>query len=233
MRAIGLWATLMLALGAVACSEDVDSTDVKTSGVYAEMSVVATGNGQSKLTVDLRVGGVSSNTHLDVKGTDSLTATDGTTTKTLSQSGNVYTATFDVEAAGTQFTVNFNRPDDKSAPNSSVTLPAPFAVAGLVANSTVSRAQGFTATWTASTDPMRWTLDGDCIFPDSDSMSADAGQIAITPSNFDVTSGNEQTTCPAKFCLERTRTGTIDPAFGEGGVITATQQRCVNFSSAP
>ena len=238
MRAIGLWATLMLALGAVACSEDVDSTDVKTSGVYADMSVVATGDGRSKLTVDLRVGGASSNTHLDVKGTDSLTANDGTTTKTLTQSGNVYTATFDGDAADKKFTVIFNRPDDKSAPNSWVTLPAPFAIAGVAAGATVSRAAGFTATWaasTASTDRMQWTIDSDaggCLFANSKSIS-DAGQTVITASDFSVHSGEEQATCNANFCLDRTRDGALDPAYGEGGKINATQKRCVAFMSAP
>jgi hypothetical protein len=231
MRATGLWATLTLALGAAACSEDVDSTDVKTSGVYAEMSVVATGKGQSDVTADLRVGGANSNTHLDLKAADKLSATVGTTTKTLSQSGNVYKTTFDGDAADSKVTVAFTRGvEDTSAPNSSVTLPAPFTVAGIAG--TVSRQVGFTATWAQSTDPMRWTLDGDCLFIKTDSIS-DAGQTVIGTSDFSVQSGKEQETCNATFCLERTRQGTIDPAFGEGGVISAVQRRCVAFLSAP
>ncbi len=231
MRANGVWAILTLALGAVACGEDVDSTDVKTSGVYAIMSVTATGNGQSEVSMDLRVGGANSNTHLDLKAGDQLTATVGTTTKTLGQSGYVYKTTFDAEAADTKFVVAFTRANDTSAPNSSVTLPAPFTVAGIGA--TVSRAEGLTATWAKSSDPMSWRLDGDCLFLKSGSMAADAGAVTLAPTDFSPLSGKETATCPAKLCLDRTRSGAVDPAYGEGGTATAVQSRCVSFSSAP
>jgi hypothetical protein len=236
MRAIGLWVTLTLALGAVACSEDVDSTDVKTSGVYAVMSTIADDSGQSKVTVDLKVGGSNSNTHLDLKAEDKLTATVATTTKTLSQNRNVYETTFDGQAEGTVFVVAFTRgADDKSAPNSTMTLPAPFTVGGITAGQTVSRQTGFTATWTLSTDAMQWTIDSPasgCLFLASKPIS-DTGQTVITAADFSVHSGEEQATCNATFCLERTRKGALDPAYGEGGVINATQKRCVAFNSAP
>jgi hypothetical protein len=233
MRLIGFWATLAAALGAMACSEHVDSTDVRTSGVYADMSVHASGNGKSDVQVDLLVGGSNSNTHLVLKGADKLTATVGTVSRVLSKSGNVYATTFDGEAAETQFVVSFTRgPDDTSAPNSSVTLPEGFIIGGIA--QTVSRQVGFTATWQAGTkgEPVTWVLRGDCLVAQAGSIS-DAGQTVIPASRFVAAASQEQATCNASFCLERDRQGTIDPAFGEGGVFGATQNRCAAFLSAP
>lgn len=235
MRSNPFGLVALVALSASACTENVDSTDVKTSGVYAEMSVLAQGNGSSEVSAGLKVGGSNSNTYLEMKGPDSLSATVGTSTKTLSKSGNFYKTTFPVDAADTSFVVAFNRgPDDESAPNSTVTLPAPFTIAGIATGASISRAAGFTATWQAETpaDPMRWTLDGDCMFSANKSIS-DTGTVTIVAADFSMHSGEEQTTCAATFCVDRTRTGTIDSAFGEGGSIDSSQHRCVAFSSTP
>ena len=233
MRLLVSLATSVVALGGLACSQQVDSTDVRTTGIYADMLVRAAGNGKSDVQVDLRVGGASSNTHLAIKGTDKLTATSGAVTKVLGKSDNVYVTTFDGDAADTPFTVAFTRgPDDISAPNSSVTLPEPFTIAGIA--QTVSRQVGFTATWQAGTkgEPMIWVLKGDCLVAQAGSFS-DAGQTVVSPSQLVPQVGQEAATCNASFCLERDRSGTLDPAFGEGGVITAAQNRCAAFLSAP
>jgi hypothetical protein len=234
MRFTKITLALLAVVAAAGCgTEDVDSTGVKTKVVYAEMEVTATGNGSSTVKVDLRVG-KDSNTYLDLKGDDELVATAAGTSKKLSQSGNSYKTTLPVEAADTEIVIAFNRGDeDTDAPNSSVLLPAPFVLAGVSSGATVSRADGFTVTWEASTanDPMRWTLDGDCMFATSKSIS-DAGQVAIVTKDFNLHNDKEQETCTATFCVERSRTGAVDAAY-EDGMINAVQSRCVSFSSAP
>jgi hypothetical protein len=62
---------------------------------------------------------------------------------------------------------------------------------------------------------------------------ADAGKTVLSASQFVPQAGEEQSTCNASFCLERERPGSLDPAYGEGGVIKATQRRCAAFLSAP
>jgi len=225
----------VFAVGLAACTEDVDSTDVRTSGVYADMEVLATGNGQSEVTVGLKVGGTNSNTFLELDGEDELVASADGQNRNLTERGNYYEATFDTDAGGTEFKVAFNRgPEDTDAPDSHVTLPAPFELAGLDQGQTVSRADGFTLTWETSPDDddMRWELDGDCLFHESDGIS-DTGTVTISASDFDPHSGDEDTTCNARICVERSRRGSVDSAFGEGGVIEAIQRRCVSFESAP
>jgi hypothetical protein len=235
MRRIHGMVLMLSTAGLWACSEDVDSDDVRTSGVYAEMEVVAEGDGSSTVTVDLTVGGSNSNTHLEMAGEDELTATVGDETQTLRQRGNVYETTFGVDAEDTEFTVAFLRgAEDEGAPDSHVTLPAPFEITAPESGAAVSRAEGVVVTWEPSgaDDSMAYRLNGDCIFLESGDV-ADSGSLDLGPSDFDPHSGDEETTCSAELCIDRTRRGSLDPAYGEGGRIEAVQRRCVTFSSTP
>jgi hypothetical protein len=171
---------------------------------------------------------------MQMKGEDGLTATVGTETKTLGGGPEFYKTTFATDAEDTAFVIAFNRgPDDVDAPNSTVSLPAPFMIAGVAGE--ISRAAGFTATWTAATagDAMRWSIDGDCMFETNKSLTSDTGTVTVVLADFNMHSGDEQTSCAANFCVARNRKGTLDPAYGEGGVIDAEQQRCAAFTSAP
>src|SRR5690349_19932740 len=118
-------AVSLLAFG---CTESVESNDVRTSGIYPEITVTATGSGSSQLNVRLKVGGSNSNTFLDLKGNDRLEAkADDGAPKPLDGSGNGYQTTFPTDAEGTVFSVAFLRGEgDDDAPASTVTMPAPF-----------------------------------------------------------------------------------------------------------
>jgi hypothetical protein len=96
-------AVSLLAFG---CTESVESNDVRTSGVYPEIAVTATGNGSSQVRVRLKVGGNNSNTFLDLSGMDRLEATVGDDTNVLDEtSSDTYTTTFPTDAEGTEFTI--------------------------------------------------------------------------------------------------------------------------------
>ncbi|MBN2191946.1 MAG: hypothetical protein JW751_03955 [Polyangiaceae bacterium] len=233
MTRIQHFAIAVLGALAFACTEDVDSTDVRTSGVYAEMEVVAAGDGESRLTVRLSVGGDDSNTYLEMAGDDELVATDGDRERELGKSGTSYRTTFDTEAGGTEFTVSFNRgPDDDSAPDSHGTLPDPFEIDEVP--SRISRAESIVITYgpSDSDDDMEWSIDGDCMFRNGDDMS-DSGTLELSANDYDVVNDDEDESCTATLCFERSREGEIDPAFGEGGEFIAIQRRCVSFTSTP
>src|SRR5262245_21418092 len=124
------FAVLPVALMALACTESVESTDIRTSGIYPEIEVVSTNGTSSKVTVWLKVGGDDSNTYLELEGDDTLEATVDGETKTLDGSGDSYSATFNTAEEGAEFTIAFLRGDeDDSAPESVVTMPAPFDMA--------------------------------------------------------------------------------------------------------
>jgi hypothetical protein len=228
LSAFGLVASL------VGCTEDVDSTDVKTSGVYADIHVLADGDGSSTLTVGLKVGGSKSNTYLDLKGGDELVATAGdAASQELSQSGREYKATFDTEAGGTKIVVSFNRAEEESAPNSSVVLPDPFELEGIERGQKISRKDTLEITWDAAEESMSAELKGDCLTIESRSFS-DSGRFELEPALYDLSAGTEATeSCNATLCFDRSQSGKVDAAYGEGGKIVATQRRCVAFMSTP
>ena len=240
----------------VACGKTIDSTDLRTSGVSAEMSAVADGSGQTMVTADLRQGSGSS-THLDLKGSDELVAIAATgqsqkmTKVKPSDIANyyVYRASLAVETG--VVVVAFNRgPEDTSAPGSQATLPDPFTLAGVVPGQTVTRARGLTLTWTPvpGGGNMLWTrsgcLSGSGTIPDAGSLSFDdAGlasptlddppRIPLDAATLDAGATRPDggiASCAAQICLERSGSGLVDPAFGAGGSFVTTQRRCVAFT---
>jgi hypothetical protein len=228
------FAFLPVALLALACTESVESTDIRTTGIYPEIEVVATGDGQSEVTVWLKTGGSNSNTYLDLKGDDTLEVTVDGDTKTMDQSGDSYEATFDVDAGGTEFTIAFLRGDaDEDAPASVVTLPEPFEM--MLGASTASRAEDdLEYTWEPEGDGnLSWDLSGDCVSSDIGS-TPDDGTNGIAAGDIEPKfESDAEESCTAKLSLERAQKGTIDSAFTEGGNIVAKQVRSKSFTSTP
>lgn len=228
------FAFLPAALFALACTETVESTDIRTTGIYPEIEIIANGSGQSEVTVRLKVGGSNSDTFLDLKGEDTLEVTVDGDTKTLDQSGNDYRAAFDTDAGGTEFTIAFLRGDeDENAPESVVTLPEPFDL--VLGATTASRAEeDVEYTWDPpASGNVAWDLTGECI--DSTSGSTpDDGTNAIAAGDIEPKFMDDaEKSCTAKLVVGRSQKGTIDPAFTEGGSIVAKQIRADTFTSTP
>ncbi len=230
MRTI-IAAVSLLAFG---CTESVESEDVRTSGIYPEIAVTATGNGSSTVRVRLKVGGSNSNTFLDLKGMDTLKATADGTTKTLDGSGDTYQATFPTDAEGTEFTIAFMRGEmDDNAPASTVVMPAPFDMR-LSTTEAGRGADAVDVTWEppVSGSSIAWKLSGECIkldtgsTPDDGAYTMEAGSIETFESDMDKS-------CTANFEMTRSKSGTPDPAFTEGGSVVARHVRSQGFTSNP
>src|SRR6187549_863202 len=87
------WALLTLPLAALACTETVESSDIRTSGVYPEFRVVADGSGTSEASARLKVGGNDSNTFLDLQAGDRIEVSANGETRVLnSESDHRYSA---------------------------------------------------------------------------------------------------------------------------------------------
>lgn len=227
-----------MAVGA-GCSEDVDSSDVATDAIHANFRVTAEGDGTSHVIATLRVGGPNSNTYLDLTDYDSLVTFVNDTAKGMSQSGNAYSTSFPFEAEDTPYRVSFLRshpPDAEcagvSAPNSTVTLPGPFGITAPAQDEMVSRGDALTFTWSnaGASDAMSWSLDGICIQSMSDTIEDDNGAFTIPADNIMVV-GSANSACTATLRLYRSREGELDPNYGEGGNIFATQSRAVQFQT--
>lgn len=228
---LGVFGLVILALG---CKESVESTDIRTTGIYPEITVEAEGNGSSTVTVKLKVGGSNSNTFLDLTGGDTLEATVEGETKTLREtSDEVYSASFPVDAEGTEFLIAFLRTEeDESAPASVVELPAPFELE--VAPREASRA---TDDVELSWDPpgsgdLDWDMSGECIRRQFDELPDD-GTHVITADSIETSELDKDDSCTVTVQLERSQRGGIDEAFTEGGRIVAIQRRRGSFTSTP
>jgi hypothetical protein len=232
---LGFVSLLLSASLAAGCRQEVESTDIRTTGVYPVIDVTAEGSGTSRVLVKLKVGGLNSNTYLELTGPDRLTATGAGATKELDSSGGVsYAATFATEAAG-PFVVSFIRgPEDDSAPNSTVDLPEPFSLA-LGSASELSRATGdLVFTWTPG--PAAGVVDsslyGSCIDTIIETIPDD-GSATISHDRIHARDGASTESCTVTLTLARTDVGQVDPAFTEGGRVTASQVRTAAFTSAP
>jgi len=230
---------LCILIGAVLISgcSSTTSDNVTTEGINADIDVFANGSGRTFVDAELEVGDGLGGTSLQLVAGDRLTVTANGIQKTMTEDASIigrfrYEASFDFDDAGTMFTVSFSRNNGVNAPNSNVTLPEGFVVQSPQGNDVFSQADDV---------PIQWTPNGTTITPDIDvSLSCTTtGGVVFTASQDVATSGDTgvaslpiasvipigtlDTTrlCEGEVHFSRWRRGNLDPAYGEGGDITA------------
>lgn len=225
-------------LGSMACSSS-DSEDIRTSGMYANYTAVSDG-ASTRVTATLRVGGPTSTNFVKLSSGDSLVASSGSESQTLTETHLLeiysYVGTLSVNAEGSVINFNFDRSAaDEDAPNSNVTLPAEFSISAPTGGDQ-SRAQALTVTWapSGSSDTMTVSVDGDCLRHRTFDVTGDPGTFTLNAGQVEpLNSGSTGSSCSATIAVARRRNGSVDPAFGEGGLITGTQARTVSIRSIP
>ncbi|MFT5587321.1 MAG: hypothetical protein ACI9VR_004930 [Cognaticolwellia sp.] len=228
----------VLCLSPLMACESVSSSDVLTSGMYANLEVSADGSGSSRANAVLRVGGASSNVYVDLVDGDTLTVEQGGETVELEKSSvgefRDYNADFDVDVVDTEFDFAFLRDVDDGAPSSVISLPAQFEITGPEADATISRAEDLTFTWDGgSDDSMRYSMDGDCVFSEGETLEGDEGTYTIPGGVIESLDENEPETCTMELVLRRARSSAVDDGFGEGGTAEGVQVRRLKIVSAP
>jgi hypothetical protein len=220
------------------CSQ-VDSDAVRTSGMYADLSIEADGSGGTLTRASLRVGGSSSNTFINLSGGDALVTRVGAASYPMVRQealGTVwYQAVPPVDSANTAFRISLLRDNDISAPNSDVTLPAPFTITSPAPGSEFSRNSAVTITWSGAgaADPLTWQVTGDCIDSRYGNQAADIGTLTIPAGGITPRTNQGAASCTATIRFYRTRAGVVDPAYGEGGELYARQTRFITILSRP
>lgn len=237
-------AAVLLAAALAGC-EQIQSQDIATHGIYADLSADGQGTGVTWVSAELRAGGDLSNVSVDLGPCDRLTATLAAVERTMARRDDVlgrvwYEATFSGEPEGALLRIAFLRSDTggcnapgPSAPDSAVTLPAAFAVTAPAAGSALRRSASFAVTWTpARLDPMWLTVSGPCVWPASFAASPGASGLVV-PAGSIQPIADPFAICGLELTLVRGRDGTVDPAFGEGGRFVARQTRRVTAQSVP
>jgi hypothetical protein len=236
-RSSTLAAAAALALSVSACAESVESDDVSTDGIYADLSATALEDGM-RVIATLVVGGESSNTYVKLTGDDALTATADGETRTLTAQnlGNIYHYGADLAATtgGTEVVFRFERSIDDGAPDSRCTLPDAVEITGPAEGDVFSRAEDdLVITWTPGNedDTVRLDLDGTCIqgmtwtVDDTGNYTVPAGTLGSQT--------DPPEACKTDIRLSRERSGELDPGFGEGGRVVCTQRRTIALRSDP
>jgi hypothetical protein len=225
---------LLLGSGCVSA----DSNRVPTDQIAAELQVTADGSGQTIAHGWLwthRAGDPPLNeTSIELVDGDRLVASSSGSSLAMQETEILnaygYDAIFDSDGAGQSFQIALMRDSDASAPSSSVTLPAPFTV---TVPTTFARSAPLTVTWTSSgsADEMRFRFVGACVDAELGPV-ADTGQ-ATFPAGAVTAKAGGPASCMLSLEASRSRSGSLDPAYGQGGAITATQQRTVTLTATP
>lgn len=231
---------LLAALGIAALSacEAVESEDVNTSGLYADLWVIAEGDGASRAVGILRVGGELSNTFVELTGGDKLTATrDGEDPVEMYEQqlldARSYRADFADDTPDLDVTIAFERELDESAPSSVMSLPQPFEVAPIAAQ--YSRlTDDIVLTWdNTQAEEMAVWVEGPCIVNYYSTRKPDTGSWTVSAEDIQANEGAEEENCELEVTLWRSRSGTVDPAYGKGGKAWGHQTRQLTTLSVP
>lgn len=228
---------LMLVVLCAGCTT-VDSSDILTSGMYADLSARSAGDGSTDVSAVLYLGNPINLNFVDLTGDDELVASNGSQTKVMSETIllNIVShhASFPTDAEGEEFEIDFQRSVDNGAPSSTATLPAKFTLSGPA--TPTSRAAPIALTWTpaGSPDDMSWQANGDCIEVTSGTMTGDTGSFEVPANMLRKRMGDGiADNCMVTIAVSRARDGSLDPGYGKGGQIRGVQVRTVSVTSNP
>lgn len=232
---IALASLCLVSLSSVACSkETTSSSNIKTGGIAALIDVYADNDTSATVHVELKVGGSSSNTYVDLEGQDELTATVGDVTKTLTATDTgIYEATFSGVEEDTEFSVTLERPDDVTASGNSGTLPAPFTLDEPATE--LSREEDeLVLSWAPGSrdKPFTLELDGDCIFSFDEDVP-DTGEYVLAAGTLDSRDDDKPEACDVDVDARRTREGVADSKFDRESYFRLHQRRKTSFVSNP
>ncbi len=230
---------LLSTLAMAGCAEEtVSSENIKTGGIVGLFEVTARSDSSSTARATLVVGGDQSNTYVTLDNGDNLTATAGSETKTLTTAGGPgrYEANFATGAAGEEFSIALNRPDDTDALGNSGLLPAPFAFTELPTGTPSRKTDAVTIKWdNGEAGSLELEVEGDCIFDESFKPASGSTEFTISADKLRSTGVNEEDkeTCDLTVTLTRTSSGSVDPALDNDSRFRLHQVRSTTFASAP
>jgi len=232
--------TLGAAVGLVGCGESIDSTSVKTDGIWADFTARADGSGNTDVRAGLKTGGPNSNTFLTLEEGDELTFhADGDphdpNTQEVFDQYEVYVKNISVDQGGTEFRVEFTRENGEDAPNSSVVLPEKFQITAPSADEEFSRSSDDVTVEIDSeqqgTDK-RVIVRGDCL---NTTYNSDFSGTSVTIPADELESEDDSDApdeCEAEIEVKRIMGGEVDGAY-EGGSFSGVQKRTTSFTSTP
>ncbi|AWB68794.1 hypothetical protein C2869_21385 [Saccharobesus litoralis] len=238
---------LMSSIAVISGCSDVSSTDLKSSGFYANMRVSAQGDGQTNVTVNLSTGSGIDADGIKLDGGDYLEVEAKGNRKRMSRNVG-YTTDFLFDDGPTEFVISLYRTSDESMPNSSVTLPQDFVIQTPVANTTFSADDFIQLAWSPEVNGgnIKLNFAGYCYSIDDSSQLPistvttlidngvhSVGVSSLLNSRSDRDKFDMNKACPITVSLQREAQGSLDPNYGQGGSVWAMQARSVDIQVQP
>jgi hypothetical protein len=223
------------------CAETTKSENVRTEGMRADVTVEARPDGKTHVDVTLRAGGTFSNLFPAPSPGDRLEITNGAETAPLAFGTHLiarpsWYATLPGDSSGKTIELRFHRTGNTSALGTRVTMPPSLTITSPPAGERFSPAKSaLVLTWApTATVPMQWSVDGACIEGRHGDVPSDTGRLEISLTAAPPPDGGAaRARCDVTAKLERSAHGVVDPAFGEGGSISATVRRETVVEFAP
>jgi hypothetical protein len=238
--------TVLAAAFVVGCTTS-DSTDIRTSGMRPSMSITSSSTSPgSNVSVILFVGD-SITTRIELEGEDKLSVTAGEEVKELGETKILelvsYSAAIATQEPGDEVVIAFSRgEDDEDAPDSRVALTEKVSLTSPAAGGAFSRENdNIVVTWANSApseDTVKVETSGECI--QGTELSVPANETSVTLAAGSITKrepreNEEQPVpdeCELSITVKRSRSGTVDPAFG-GGSLTHTYRASTSVTTRP
>lgn len=226
IRTLGSTLTALCCVGATACTS-VNSTDVKTSGLYAHIIATAESGGV-RVDVGLDVGTFTS---VELHGDQLAAETDGRRTTGFAESSLLgshgYSAFLPGPAdPGQKVTVTLRR--SSGSTTSSVTLPGPISVVSPRSQAATRRSQDLLITTTHGAGGVTADWSGSCVTSGSQSFSDDSAVVI----GANTIRGVSKAKCLITLTVSRVSTGALDGGF-KGGSIQGSRGTKVTVWSAP
>ncbi len=243
-RCFRLSLPVVAALAFGGCFAEVDSTDVTTDSLFANAKFTSSDGVATDVRVALTVGGASG-TAVVLRNGDRLAASARGRTLPLAQRddglGNItYGATFPDGGENVAFSLEFLRGDTSSeaqscgqtsAVGSFVFMPRPFEVAPMMAGVTL-RSRPLLSWSNTGPSPMNVDLRGSCVVGGR-ARIVDVGAFEVPAAWMATLYPNGPIGCTVRVEVSRCATGEVSRGFGEGGIISACQERTSSFRVTP
>ncbi len=242
---IGFFASFL-----VACA-DVDSKDIRTSGIYAEIHIRAQDSSAHVLT-RLRTGSALDNDTVLLSAGDQLSASvSGRSVPLYETESQGYGGVLDNVAGGSEIIVKLTRMNGIDAPNSRATLPKEFDITAPAPTATYNAGESITVAWSPSdssnTVSVSYSLDcreydeigipSGAAYGRTYSIADSGTHTALIDEILNVVGTQDKlvrgVSCPMEVAVERTNYGTLDNALTKGGTISAKREMSVLVSVTP
>ena len=234
----------------------MDSADIRTSGFYTEILVVAEDETTS-VSTKLRTSSEFTADIIILSSGDQLTASMSGRDIVLHETHTSdYEGVFDIAGDSSEVTVALTRNNDTDAPNSRVLLPNFFEITAPDPSESFNAGDNITVVWTPGnpsntvlinfsatcqmsvlnsltdeTELVRDFLNREFVVADSGTYTTSVNQILNAEGTQDGLVSNMS--CPMEISLQRLNNGTLDSAFTKGGTIRATRKKSVLVNAIP